>query len=46
MTSMQTELTQQYSALNAALIQYPMLMQEVSTQLGSLPGGSSSNSSS
>ena len=46
MTSMQAELTQQYSALNASLVQYPMLMQEISAQLDSLPGSSNSNSSS
>ena len=46
MTSMQAELTQQYSALNASLVQYPMLMQEISAQLDSLPGSSNSSSSS
>lgn len=46
MTSMQAELTQQYSALNASLVQYPILMQEISAQLDSLPGSSNSSSSS
>jgi flagellar hook-associated protein 2 len=36
MTSMQAELTQQYSALNATLQAYPLLMQQVSSQLASL----------
>jgi flagellar hook-associated protein 2 len=36
MTSMQQELTQQYSALNATLQEYPLLMQQISSQLASL----------
>ena len=36
MTSMQQELTQQYSAVNATLEEYPMLMQQISSQLSSL----------
>ena len=41
MTSLQQRLTQQYSAVNAALEQYPMLMQQLSAQLASLPSGKS-----
>jgi flagellar protein FliS len=33
MTSLQQQLTQQYSAVNATLEEYPMLMQEISSQL-------------
>ncbi len=40
MTSMQQQLTQQYSALNATLEQYPLLMQQVANQLNSLPTSS------
>ena len=36
MTSLQQELTQQYSAVNAALEEYPLLMQQIASQLGSL----------
>ena len=36
MTSVQQELTQQYSALNATLEQYPSLMQQIAAQLNSL----------
>ncbi len=46
MTSMQQELTQQYSALNATLVEYPVLMQQISSQLASLPGSTSNTSSS
>jgi flagellar hook-associated protein 2 len=42
MTSMQQELTQQYSALNATLQEYPLLMQQISSQLSSLPTTSKS----
>jgi flagellar hook-associated protein 2 len=42
MTSMQQELTQQYSALNATLEQYPLLMQQISSQLDSLSTSKSS----
>ncbi len=44
MTSMQTELTQQYSALNATLVEYPILMQQIASQLSSLPTTSSKSS--
>ena len=44
MDSLQQELTQQYSAVNATLEEYPALMQEIATQLGSLSGSSSSSS--
>ena len=43
MTSMQQELTQQYSALNATLVEYPMLMQQIASQLSSLPTSSKSS---
>jgi len=46
MTVEQQELTQQYSALNATLEEYPSLMQQISEQLDSLPGSSSSTGSS
>ena len=46
MTVEQQELTQQYSALNATLEEYPSLMQEIASQLDSLPGSTSSSSSS
>ncbi len=36
MTSLQQQLTQQYSAVNATLEEYPLLMQQISSQLGSL----------
>jgi flagellar hook-associated protein 2 len=42
MTIVQQQLTQQYSALNAALEEYPALMQQVSSQLDSLSSGKSS----
>lgn len=42
MTTTQTELTQQYSALNATLVQYPILMQQIASQLASLPTNSKS----
>ena len=42
MTSLQQELTQQYSAVNATLEEYPMLMQQISSQLASLPSSKSS----
>ena len=42
MTSRQEELTQQYSALNATLEEYPVLMQQISSQLASLPSSSKS----
>ena len=42
MTLMQQELTQQYSALNATLEEYPVLMQQISSELGSLPTSKSS----
>jgi flagellar capping protein FliD len=44
MTSMQTELTQQYSTLNATLVEYPILMQQIASQLSSLPSTSSKSS--
>jgi flagellar hook-associated protein 2 len=44
MTSLQQQLTQEYSAVNATLEQYPVLMQEISTQLDSLSGSSSKSS--
>jgi flagellar hook-associated protein 2 len=43
MISMQQELTQQYSALNATLEEYPVLMQQISSQLSSLPSSSKSS---
>jgi hypothetical protein len=39
-------LTTQYSNLDALLQQYPMQLQQVAAQLGSLPSSSSSSSSS
>ena len=36
MTSLQQQLTQQYSAVNATLEEYPLLMQQISSQLSSL----------
>ncbi len=44
MSSMQTELTQQYSTLNATLVEYPILMQQIASQLSSLPTTSSKSS--
>jgi flagellar hook-associated protein 2 len=46
MTVEQQQLTQQYSALNATLEEYPSLMQQISEQLNSLPGSSTSSSGS
>jgi flagellar hook-associated protein 2 len=43
MTSLQQQLTQEYSALNATLEQYPLLMQQLSSQLNSLPTNSKSS---
>jgi len=42
MTIEQQQLTQQYSALNATLEQYPLLMQQIASQLGSLSSSKSS----
>ena len=42
MTSMQQELTQEYSAVNATLEQYPLLMQQIASQLAGLPSSKSS----
>ena len=42
MNTVQQQLTQQYSALNAALEQYPLLMQQISSQLNSLSSSKSS----
>jgi flagellar hook-associated protein 2 len=44
MSSVQAQLTAQYSSLNALLQQYPSLMQQIAAQLGSLPSANSSNS--
>jgi flagellar hook-associated protein 2 len=44
MTSLQQELTQQYSAVNATLQEYPMLMQQIASQLASLPTTTSKSS--
>ena len=44
MTSLQQQLTQQYSALNATLEEYPLLMQQISSQLDSLSTSSSKSS--
>jgi flagellar hook-associated protein 2 len=46
MTSMQQQLLQQYSALNALLEEYPIQMQQVAAQLNSLPGATTSSTSS
>ena len=43
MTSLQQQLIDQYSALNATLEEYPLLMQQVSTQLNSLPSSGKSS---
>ena len=43
MTSVQQELTQEYSAVNATLEEYPMLIQQISSQLDSLPTNSKSS---
>ena len=45
MTTTQAQLTTQYANLNALLQQYPMEMQQVSAQLGSLPSATSSSNS-
>ena len=42
MTSLQQQLTQQYSAVNATLEEYPLLMQQISSQLNSLSSSKSS----
>ncbi len=44
MSTVQSQLTTEYSNLNALLQQYPSLMQQIATQLGSLPSASSSSS--
>jgi flagellar hook-associated protein 2 len=41
MSSVQAQLTTQYSALSALLQQYPSLMQQIAAQLGSLPNANS-----
>ena len=46
MTTVQQQLTSQYDNLNTLLEEYPMQMQQVAAQLGSLPSTSSSGSSS
>ena len=46
MTATQQQLTTQYDNLNTLLEEYPMQMQQVAAQLGSLPSASSSSSSS
>lgn len=46
MTTVQDQLTTEYSNLNALLEQYPSMMQQVAAQLSSLPSASSSSSSS
>jgi flagellar hook-associated protein 2 len=46
MTSTQQQLTTQYDNLNTLLMQYPMQMQEVASQLGSLPTSTGTSSSS
>lgn len=45
MTAVQQQLTTQYSNLDALLQQYPAQMQEVSAQLSSLPGTTTTSSS-
>jgi flagellar hook-associated protein 2 len=40
----QTQLTQRYSAVNASLQSYPLLLQAITEVLGSMGGGSSSSS--
>ena len=45
MTIEQQQLIQQYSALNATLEEYPSLMQQIASQLNSLPNSSSNSSS-
>jgi flagellar hook-associated protein 2 len=46
MTGVQQQLTSQYDNLNTLLMQYPMQMQEVASQLSSLPDTSTTTSSS
>ena len=46
MTATQQQLTTQYDNLNTLLEEYPMQMQQVAAQLGSLPSASTSSSSS
>ncbi len=46
MTTVQDQLTTQYDNLNTLLEDYPMQMQQVAAQLGSLPSSTSSSSSS
>ena len=46
MTIEQQQLIQQYSALNATLEEYPSLMQQIASQLNSLPNSSNSSSTS
>jgi flagellar hook-associated protein 2 len=46
MTATQQQLTTQYDNLNTLLEEYPMQMQQVAAQLGSLPSSSTSSSSS
>ena len=43
MTTVQDQLTTEYSALNTLLEQYPLLIQQTAAQLASLPGASSSS---
>ena len=43
MTSMQQELMQEYSTVNATLQEYPLLMQQIASQLAGLPGSSKSS---
>lgn len=44
MISLQQQLIEQYSALNATLEQYPLLMQQIANQLSSLSSGSTKSS--
>jgi flagellar hook-associated protein 2 len=44
MSAVQDQLTTQYSSLDALLQQYPMQLQQVAAQLGSLPNTTSSKS--
>ncbi len=46
MTSVQSQLTTQYDNLDTLLQEYPMQLQEIAAQLSSLPGATSSSSSS
>ena len=45
MTGVQQQLTSQYDDLNTLLMQYPMQMEEVSSQLSSLPNATTTSSS-